>query len=327
MLARRMPRRTRTALVLALAALALTGCARRGEDRPNAGATLMLDARPSAIDAGIYLALERDFDGAEGVGLRVRSPASRTTPLRSLLDRRAQLAILDIHDLALARERGHDVVGVMALVQRPLAAILAGPSVRRPRDLDGRRVAVSGRPADAAIVAAIVRQDGGNPRRVTRVRTEETPVAALASGRVAAATGTWSADGSALVARRPRDHVFRADDYGAPDYPELVLAVTRETLTEHRDVVRATVRSIRRGYDEALVDPESAVEALIERVPSLDRATTQQAFDAVSPAFLEGVTRFGALDVPALRAWAAWEARERITRRPPDVERAFALGF
>ena len=37
------------------------------------------------------------------------------------------MAILDIHDLGLAREQGRDVVGVMAFVQRPLAAVLAQP--------------------------------------------------------------------------------------------------------------------------------------------------------------------------------------------------------
>ena len=49
-----MARHPRSLLVLALAAaLALAGCARRGEDRPNAGAAIALDARPGAVDAGI----------------------------------------------------------------------------------------------------------------------------------------------------------------------------------------------------------------------------------------------------------------------------------
>jgi putative hydroxymethylpyrimidine transport system substrate-binding protein len=325
-----MARRRRIALTLALlGALApgLTGCERAGEDRPNADATLVLDGRPAAVDAGIYLALERDFDGAEGVGLRVRAPASPAAPLESLLDGRARFAVLDIHDLARARERGRDVVGVMALVQRPLAAVLAGPGIRRPRDLEGRRVGVSGRRADAAVLDAIVRHDGGDPRRVRRVTLEGGPVAAVRSGRVAAATGTWSADGVALRARLPGAHVFRADDEGAPGYPELVLAVTRETLDDHRPIVRATVAALRRGYEEALVDPESAVGALVDRVPGLDRTATEDEFDAVSPAFLEGVTRFGDLAPARLRAWARWEADEGITKRPPDVGRAFALGF
>jgi putative hydroxymethylpyrimidine transport system substrate-binding protein len=325
-----MARRRHIAMTLALLvalAVGAAGCERAGEDRPNADATLMLDSRPAAVHAGIYLALERDFDGAEGVGLRVGAPSSRTAPLRSLLDGRAEFAILDIHDLALARERGRDVVGVMALVQRPLAAVLAGPGIRRPRDLEGRRVGVSGRPADAAIVDTVVRHDSGDPRRLRRVTLEGGPVAAVRSRRVAAATGWWNTEGVALLARTPGAHVFRADDEGAPGYPELVLAVTRETLDDHRAVVRATVAALRRGYDEALVDPESAVGALVDRMPGLDRTAMQDEFDAVSPAFLEGVTRFGDLDPASLRGWARWEAAERITKRPPDIGRAFALGF
>jgi putative hydroxymethylpyrimidine transport system substrate-binding protein len=311
------------ALALALAAAA-AGCGTAGEDRPNASATLVLDSRPAAVHAGIELALERDFDDAEGVTLSVRAPTSPGDGLRRLLDGRAQFAILDIHDLALARQRGRDVVGVMALVQRPLEALLVQPGVRRPRDLSGRRVGVSGRRADTAIVDAIVRHDGGDPARVRRVVVGAGgAAAALRAGRVAAATGFWSAVGVS----RAGIHAFRADDYGAPGYPELVLCVTRATLTDERGVVRATVAALRRGYDEALADPESAVEALVDRAPGLDRTATEGAFDTVSPAFLEGARRFGDLDRATLEAWARWEARERIVRRPPDVDRAFAFGI
>jgi ABC-type nitrate/sulfonate/bicarbonate transport system substrate-binding protein len=324
-----MPRRPRIALVLALAAaLALAGCARRGEDRPNANAPIALDARPGAVDAGIYLARERGFDEAEGVALRIRPPTAEAPALRSLLDGRVQFAILDIHDLALARQRGRDVVGVMAIVQRPLAAVLAGPSIRRPRGLEGRRVGVSAARADAAVLATVVRHDGGDPARVRRVRVARADVvAAIRSGRVAAAVGRWDTDGLELAAARPGAQAFRADDYGAPAYPELVLCVTGDTLVERRPVVRATVAALRRGYEEALVDPESAVGALVDAVPGLDRAAEQASFDAVQPAFLEGVTRFGDLVPAQLRAWARWEAETGITRRPPDVGRAFAPGF
>ena len=47
----------------------------------------------------------------------------------------------------------------------------------------------------------------------------------------------------------------------------------------------------------------------------------------MSPAFTEGAPRYGALDPAALRAWARWEARFGITRKPPDVAQAFATGF
>jgi putative hydroxymethylpyrimidine transport system substrate-binding protein len=57
--------------VLLIAALAIAGCSHDSEDRPNQSATLVLDFQPNAVHAGIYLALERDYDDAEGVTLHV----------------------------------------------------------------------------------------------------------------------------------------------------------------------------------------------------------------------------------------------------------------
>ena len=75
--------------------------------------------------------------------LTVRKPGASTDALKLLGSGRADLAVLDIHDLGLARQQGEDVVGVMALVQKPLAAVLAQPDVRSPADLEGRRAGVT----------------------------------------------------------------------------------------------------------------------------------------------------------------------------------------
>ena len=194
--------RPRVLLALALAAaLAVAGCARTSEDRPNQSAKLVLDFQPNAVHAGIYLALERDFDGAEGVDLSVAAPSSSTDSVKLLLSGRAQFAILDIHDLALAREKGRDIVGVMALVQRPLAAVIAQPQIARPRDLEGKRVGVTGLPSDEAVLSSIVRGDGGDPAKVHKVTIGFQAVTALLSRRVDAATAFWSAEGVALQAK------------------------------------------------------------------------------------------------------------------------------
>jgi ABC-type nitrate/sulfonate/bicarbonate transport system substrate-binding protein len=313
-------------LALCLLALGAAGCSTGSDDQPERPATLVLDFQPNAVHAGIYLALERDYPGADGVRLHVQAPSSSTDGVKLLLSDRAQFAILDIHDLAIAREQGRDVVGVMAIVQRPLAAILAQPGVARPRDLEGKRVGVTGLPSDDAVLRSIVRGDGGDPSKVHEVTIGFQAVSALLSRRVDGATAFWSAEGVTLSARRPGIRDFKVDDYGAPPYPELVLCVTRQTLRDDRSLVADTVSALRRGYEEAIADPESATEALVDAA-HVDRATTERELDAVSPAFTEGVTRYGQLDPSELRAWAAWEARFGITKRPPDVARAFAPGF
>jgi len=314
-------------MLLALCVLALlAGCGGTAEDPSERPATLVLDFQPNAVHAGVYLALQRDYDGDEGVRLHVQVPSSSTDSVKALLSGRAQFAILDIHDLALAREKGRDIVGVMAFVQRPLAAVLAQPAVRRPRDLDGKLVGVTGVPSDDAVLRSIVQGDGGDPSGVHVVTIGFQAVPAMLARRVDGATAFWNAEGVALRGRRPGIREFRVDDYGAPPYPELVLCVSRETLGDDRPLIASTVRALRRGYDETIADPESAVEAMVEAA-GVDRTDTASELDAVSPAFTEGAPRFGALRPAPLRAWAAWEARFGITRKPPNVARTFAFGF
>jgi ABC-type nitrate/sulfonate/bicarbonate transport system substrate-binding protein len=309
-------------LLAALPLLVVAGCG-GAADRPEADATLLLDFEPNAVHTGIYSAVARGYDDAEGVHLRVRAPSSTAEGLKLLLAGRAQFAILDIHDLALARQQGRDVVGVLAIVQKPLAAVLAAPDVARPSALEGRKVGVTGVPSDDAVLSSIVQGDGGDPKRVEKVTIGFNAVASLLGGRVQGATAFWNVEGVALKRKKPGFKEFRVDRYGAPAYPELVLTTTRRTLDDDPTLVRATTASIARGYDFTLTDPESSAQDLIERNRGLDREQVMAELDAVSPIFVDGADRFGELSEARLRAWAAWEARFGITERPPDVNRAF----
>jgi ABC-type nitrate/sulfonate/bicarbonate transport system substrate-binding protein len=314
----------RLALTCLLLAALVAGCGGvAASDRPNEEATLLLDFTPNGVHAGLYLAVARGYDDAEGVDLDVQVPSASADALRLLQGGRADMAILDIHDLGLARERGRDVVGVMALLQRPLAAVLTQPGVRRPRELEGRRAGVTGLPSDVAVLRSIVAGDGGDPDAVRTTTIGFAAVRALLARRVDAATAFWSVEGVALRERRPAAREFRVDDYGAPPYPELVLCVTRRTLEERRPVVAATVRALQRGYAEAQVDPASAVGALLDAGTGLDRAPAAAQLDAVAPAFTAGARFYGQLRRDVLREWSAWDVELGILERPVDVDRAF----
>jgi len=311
-------------VLLALLAPVAAGCgSTTGEDRPGAEATLLLDFAPNAVHAGVYLATERGYDEAEGVELEIRKPGASTDALKLLQAGRADMAILDIHDLGLARQAGRDIVGVMAVVQRPLAAVLAQPAIRSPAELEGQRAGVSGLPSDEAVLRSVVAGAGGDPDRLRVTTIGFQAVKALLARRVAGATAFWNVEGVALRAQRPGIREFRVDDYGAPPYPELVLCVTRATLEEDEPTVRATIRALQRGYGEVQRDPESAVAAMIAVEPRLDAAVLASQLDVVAPAFSAGAPAFGALRPSTLRAWARWDQQFGILSAPLDVERAF----
>src|SRR3954447_4953080 len=127
------------AAVLALSAGA--GCGDDGAE-PGAprGATLVLDFTPNAVHSGIYAALASGGYRQAGVDLEVRQPGASTDAPKLLAAGRADFAILDIHDLGIARQRGIDIVAVMPIVQQPLASVIArgDRGIGSPRALEGR---------------------------------------------------------------------------------------------------------------------------------------------------------------------------------------------
>ncbi len=306
------------AAVLSLAGAA--GCGDGAEPGAPEGATLVLDFTPNAVHSGIYAAERRGLYDEVGVRLQIRQPGDPSDGPKLLEAGRVDFAILDIHDLGIAREHGLDVVGTMAIVQRPLAALIAtrsGP-VRRPRDLEGRTVGVTGLPSDEAVVDSELRADGGDPARVHRVTIGFNAVSSLAAGRVDAATGFWNAEAVALSRRGVPNRVFKVDRYGAPPYPELILTASRRTIDEDPDLVDLVVEATTRGYRLAFEHPAAALDDLLASVPSLDRED-----QAAQLRVLRGDLRPGPLDPEVLREWAAWDLEHGLLRRPLDVGAAF----
>lgn len=301
----------RLAVLMIVAALA--GCGgSASESEPEL--TLALDFTPNAVHAPLYAAADRE-------AFAIRRPGSGPDGLKLLAAGKVDLAVLDIHDLALARQEGTDVVAVAALVQRPLAALAARPPVTRPRDLEGRTVGVSGLPSDTAFLRAIVEDDGGDPDAVKQVTIGFSAVTRLLSGRVAAAPVFWNAEGVVLRRRGLDLREFRVDDFGAPPYPELVIVARADTVRTRREELRRAVRAIANGIQEVRGNPRRAAARIAEAAGTDDVGLVREQLDAVRGLF--GV----ALDRAVLERWAAFDARIGIVDRPPDVGAAFDFDF
>jgi putative hydroxymethylpyrimidine transport system substrate-binding protein len=314
----------RWTVALLATVLALTGLAGCGGDgaEPGApkGATLVLDFVPNAVHSGIYAALSRGYYDDEGVALKVQPPGESTDAPKLLGAGKVEFAILDIHDLGIARERGIDLVGVAPLVQRPLAAVLArgdGP-VRSPREMEGHRVGVTGLPSDEAVVDSEVEADGGDPSQVERVTIGFNAVGSLAAGKVDAATGFWNAEGVALRRQGVPLRIFKVNQFGAPPYPELILATSQETLEDDPDLVDSVVAATERGYDFGEQSPQAALDDLLSANPELERAEQQAQLKVLLP-----ILRPEPFDQAVLEEWAAWDLKHGLLEEPLDVEQAF----
>ncbi len=265
-------RRVAALLAVALLGAAVSGCGGGGAE-PGApeGATLVLDFQPNAVHSGIYAAQANgDFKDA-GIDLHIQEPSSTADSAKLLAAGRADFAVMDINDFGIARERGLDLVAIAAIVQRPLASVIArNPNeIRTPADLAGKTIGVTGVPSDDAVLDTVLRSGGVDPSSVHRVTIGFNAVADLAAGKVDAATGFWNAEGVELQQRGIPIREFRVDEFGAPRYPELLVATTPTHCGSVPTFLGGTPSRLRlpsSARDQALDDLLSEVSGLDRRI-------------------------------------------------------------
>ena len=317
----RMRRLTALAVLILTLAAVPAGCGGSddGGDAAQPQVDLALDFTPNPVHAPIFAAVRRGFDRANGIRLRIRQPGEGPDALKLVASGRVAMGVLDIGDLALARRRGIDVVAVGELVDRPLAALVAQPEIRRPRDLEGHKIGVSGLPSDPAFVKAIMAHDGGDASTVRELTIGFNAVSVLLTRRVAAVPAFWNVEGVALRLRGRKVREFRVDDYGAPPYPEVVLVTARATLRRREGDVRAALRAIAAGIGEVRAHPAAAVRQIAAAAQTDDRRLIAAQLAAVAPLFAPGLR----LDRGVLRRWADFVVRAGLIDRRPQVDRAF----
>jgi NitT/TauT family transport system substrate-binding protein/putative hydroxymethylpyrimidine transport system substrate-binding protein len=333
-------RRVAALLAAALLATGLSACGGGGAE-PGApkGATLVLDFQPNAVHSGIYAAQAKGFFRDEGIDLKIQEPSSTADSAKLLETGRADFAVMDINDFGIARERGLDVVAIAAIVQRPLASVIARDAneIRTPADLAGKTIGVTGVPSDDAVLDTVLRSGGVDPPDVHPVTIGFNAVADLAAGKIDAATAFWNAEGVQLQQTGIPIREFRVDQFGAPRYPELVVATSGRSCAE----AGAFTAGLRRGYTALGKDPKGALEDLLDETPGLDQNSQEAQLDSLlrGDAFLEGGQRPGerlgqvprdATPSPALNsqgaaAWLAWAESTGIVHARGDSKSAVRI--
>ena len=312
-------------MLAAVISILTFGCG--APDGPAKPVNVALDWSANPAHAGLLTAIDLGLDREEGVAIRLRTPPSSSDGTRLLLSGRADLAVLDLHDLAIAQQRGRDLVAVMTVIGKPLASMIASREVKRPRDLEGRTVAVSGAPSDVAVVRSIVAADGGDPKLVRIAQSGYATTQALLGGRADAATGFLNEEGVSLAAKNRGFHVFKLDSYGAPAYPELVLVGTRSVLDSDDGRLKAAVKAMIEGTRLAVADPPATLKLLRNRLPGADAALLEARTSAALDAMLPPNRLAGSVDPELMRQWSEWEAKVGIVAKQPEAARLISNRF
>ncbi len=306
--------RTRVISSLALVflpALFLIGCGERGEIPPPAAAPrpvrLILDFLPNPIHIGFYQAMAGGAYAEAGLDPAIHTPSSTSDTLRLMAAGQADFGLVSLADFLNARRLGEPVKIIMAVEQRPLAALLTleKAGITRPAGLEGKLTGVTGVISDELCLRSMVAYDGGDPDKVRTVTVGYNVTQSLLAGQVDAAAGFWSYEGVLLQARQPA-RIFKLMDYGAPPYPEIVLFTREETLQTRPGMVRAFLAATARGYEEALAGPEGALNHFVRQVEGSELEQSRLFFDALRNVFIADAPFYGHINLAALKQYLVW---------------------
>jgi putative hydroxymethylpyrimidine transport system substrate-binding protein len=296
------------AFSLAVAA-ALAPAAAGAASGPLQRVSLLLDWLPNTDHAGIYAALARGDYRRLGLAPAIEVPGNATNALQEVATGHFDFAISYEPDVLLARAQGLPVEAVMALVDRPLNTILTlrSSGIRTPAQLKGHSVGITGVPSDFAVMHA-VEQDAHLPARSVRLVTVGyNLLPSLLAGRVDAVEGvywTWEAVELRLSGHPVR--VFHIEQFGVPNYDELVLVTSDHLIRTDPGLVRRFVAATVQGYAYAHAHPQAAASLLLRQVPHLSARLVRQSLALLASAFDYRVPQVGYLNPAQWRRYARW---------------------
>jgi putative hydroxymethylpyrimidine transport system substrate-binding protein len=321
-------------VLLLVASLALAACGERKEPTAAPAAqkhlTILLDWLPNADHAPIYAAQATGAFRRAGLDVDIQTPSDATSPLKLLAARRVDMAITYEPELLLARDKGQDLVGVGALVQRPLSSLISlKGKVKAPQDLAGKRVGITGLPSDDAALKAILDKAGVPRNRVKTVDVGFNLVPSLLSKKVDAILGAyWNIEAVQLERQHKDPTVIPIDQAGVPTYNELVFAARRDYIGEQGELVRRFMQALAGGAQAMRDDPQVAVDALVSANKDLDRDTQLAMVRKSLPAFFPAAGKpFGWMEPAQWTAYGDWMYQGRLLQNPTNAARALTNEF
>jgi putative hydroxymethylpyrimidine transport system substrate-binding protein len=200
--------------------------------------------------------------------------------------------------------------------------------IARPRDLVGKTVGYPGIPSQEAFLATMLESDGAQLSDVTLINVGFNLVPAVISGRVDAVMGAYWTHETILAEREGHQvSLMRVEDWGVPDYYELVLVASETMIASRPGVIRSLLKAVQRGYEDAINDPGAALEALSRAYEGVDREVEQQGIALLIPVWTDGGLIFGTQAPERWEAYAGWMKERKLIPEDLDVSKAFTTAF
>lgn len=285
--------RAMAAVALPVIAIALAGCASSADDASadTTSISFQLDWVKNNQFAGFFEADANGYYAENGLAVDFLDGGDVASTAAVIAGGGADIGIVsNMARFVDAVNTGADLVVVGALYQTSPAGLMTLPDreITDIDDLTGLRIGTD--EAGAADIDTLFTVNGLTPDwEDVRVGYDAAP---LFEGQIDAYY--------AYLTSQPVSYELEGVDVGTVSFADLgyddyagLIVTTREFLDEHRDAVVGFVRASQQGWDDALADPEAAVDLTLADYGAdlgLDATSELAAFEALVPFVQNDVT-------------------------------------
>jgi len=229
--------------------------------------SLALDWYPNSNHAGIYSALEEGYFDEENLNIEIYTPSDPTAIISSVASGRDEFGLSYAPDILRAQSVGLEIVSVLSIAQHPLNSImtLRERKINSPKDLEGLKIGYPGIPSNKAMLETVLNSEGLTIDDVEILDVGFELVRALISGSVDAIIGAyWTHESIVMELQGFEIDVMRLEEWGVPDYYELVLIVNKDFLVNNDSEVEKMISAFSKGYLHAIDHPEDSINSIIK---------------------------------------------------------------
>lgn len=270
-----------------------------------------LDWRFEGPAAPYFVAIDKGYYKAEGLDVTIDAGTGSVEGINRVASGVYQVGFADINSLVKFRDNPQNspIRAIMMVYDTPAFSIvtLKSKGIAKPKDLEGK---ILGAPAPDGAYAQWPIFVDANKIDASKVKIENVgfPVREpmLAQGKVDAITGFWFSSYMNLKANGIKSEdivVLMMRDFGVDLYGNAII-VNPDFAKSNPKAVAGFVRATIKGIQDAIKNPESAIDSLMKRNPianrdvELERLKLSIDKNFVNPAVLSA--GFGGVDVKRL---------------------------
>lgn len=223
-----------------------------------------------------YYGKDRGFYTAEGIDVTLNEGRGSANTVQVVAAGSDTFGLADSSSVILTASKGADVKSVLSLLNSTGFAVIsmASAGIRTPKDLEGKRLAVSPGDPLGQLFQAVAAVNKLDMSKITLVQVDPAAKVVSVLEKKADALLGGADDQYFLIKQRGIEPAaLRFADVGA-NIVGMTVLTKGELIKTKPDLVRRFVRASIRSWEEAKKNPGAAVDAALKVKPDLNRQST-----------------------------------------------------